>query len=188
MANYDVTVYKLFNGAPFAGETWSNVYIFDAADAATALSKGTAVATLEMSVSYEPIVVTKVTAVSRDDPADKAVGFPGASGALDPTGLGGYLPLFNTVRVVLRDPVKRPEMKYLRLGATPDNIGAGEWSTEFVDAVQTNYADDLVALGGLIGPGGGTVSEAEVLSKIQIRQLDWKRRSRPGFRRGWVPV
>lgn len=187
MAFYKVTVYKLFNGPPFSGETWSNVYTVDAVDASAALTKGTAIATLEMSVSYEPIEVTKVTVVSHDDVADKLVGFPGASGALDPTGLGGYLPLFNTVRVVLRDPILNPEMKYLRLGATPANIGAGEWDSEFVTAVQENYADDLVAL-GIIGPNGGTISEGVVLSKIQIRQLDWKRRSRPGFVRGWVAV
>lgn len=188
MAHYDITIYKLFNGAPFAGETWTNVYRFDVGDATAALAKGVAVSTLEMSVSYEPIIVTKVTAVNKDDSADKLVGFPGATGALDPTGLGGYLPLFNTVRVVLRDPIQNPEQKYLRLGATPSNIGAGEWDGAFVAAVQADYADNLITLGGLIGPNGGTVEEATVLPKVQIRQLDWKRRSRPGFVRGWVPV
>lgn len=187
MAFYRTTIYKRFNGSPFDGETWSNVYWIDAADAETALSKGIAIATLEMSVSYSAISVTKVTAVSKDSSSDKATGFPGSSGALDPTGLGGYLPLFNTVRVVLSDPIDRPEQKYLRLGAQAANLANGVWDTEFVDAVQEDYADNLLVIGNIIGPNGGTVDEATVLSKVQNRQQGWHRRTRPGFHRGWVP-
>ena len=187
MAFYRTTIYKRFNGAPFDGTTWSNVYWIDAGDAETALSKGVAIATLEMAVSYEAVSVTRVTAVSKDDSNDKAVAFPGSSGALDPTGLGGYLPLFNTVRVVLGDPIDRPEQKYLRLGAQTANIGSGAWTTEFVDFVQEEYADNLLVIGNLIGPNGGSIESADVLPQVQNRQQGWHRRTRPGFHRGWVP-
>lgn len=187
MAFYRTTIYKRFNGAPYDGETWSNVYWIDDADAEGAVIKGVAIAALEMAVSYNAISVTKVTAISKDDSADKAVRFPGTAGALDPTGLGGYLPLFNTVRVVLSDPIDRPEQKYLRLGAQTANIGSGNWDTEFVDFVQENYADELLLVGNIIGPNGGTVDGADVLPTVQNRQLGWHRRTRPGFHRGWVP-
>lgn len=187
MAFYRTTIYKRFNGAPYDGESWSNVYWIDAADADVAVTKGVAIATLEMSVSYSAISVTKVTAVSKDDSSDKAVRFPGSSGALDPTGLGGYLPLFNVVRVVLSDPIDKPEQKYLRLGGQAQNLGNGAWDSEFVEFVQENYADNLLLVGNLIGPSGGTIDGADVLAAVQNRQLGWHRRTRPGYHRGWVP-
>lgn len=184
--SYRVTVEKTFNGAPFLGEKWTNVYLFDVADATTAISRGVAAGVAEMSVSYEPIIVSRVVAVNEIDANDRASATPGSLAVLDPTGLGGYLPLFNTVRVVFTDALGRPEQKYLRLGATPDNIGAGAWSTELTDLVQADYVDAILGLGGFVGPSGETPTGGSVLTPIQNRQLGWHRRTREGFHRGWV--
>jgi len=185
--SYRVTVEKMFNGAPFLGEKWTNIYLFDVGDVTTALSRGVAAGVAEMAVSYEPIEVTRVTAVNEVDANDRGSANPGSLAVLDPTGLGGYLPLFNTVRVVFTDSVGRPESKYLRLGATPANIGAGEWTTELTDLVQSDYVEAILGLGGYVGPTGEEPNGGSVQTAIQNRQLGWHRRSRPGFHRGWVP-
>lgn len=188
MPLYRVTTYKEFNGAPFQGEKWSNVYYVQAGDASGAVAVGVIVLNAEMAVSYQPIIGRTVTAVNVANKDDKDKSNPNAEAELDPTGLGGYLPLFNTTRVVFLDEVKRPESKYLRTGATPDNIGAGEWSTEYVDFVNTNYADVLDALTSLRGPNNEELGDGFTIASIQNRQLGWHRRTRPGFKRGWVPV
>lgn len=187
MAIYKAVISKLFNGAPFAGEKWTNVYNFNEVNAEDAADAAVAAGVLEMSVSYEPIIITGIVVFDPGNPADKAVRNPGSVGVLDPLGLGGYLPLFNTNRVVLTDALKSKEQKYLRLGAQADNMTLGQWDTEWVSFVQSTYADDLAALPSLCGPSGEAISAATALAAIQMRQLGWSRRSRPGFHRGYVP-
>lgn len=187
MPIYRTTVYKRWDGAPFDGIAWSNVYHFDVDDAATAISRGVAAGVAEMAVSYAPVTVTRVHAVNTINSDDVATTNPGDSGALDPTGLGGPLPLFNTIRVVFTDALGRPEQKYLRLAANTHNIENGIWSSEFVTFVQENYADDVAALPGYCSPAGQDVTAGTALAAVQIRQLGWHRRPRPGFHRGWVP-
>jgi hypothetical protein len=41
---------------------------------------------------------------------------------------------------------------------------------------------------GIRGPNGEPLITAEVQTAIQMRQIGWHRRVRPGFKRGWVPV
>lgn len=187
MAIYKVVITKLWNGVPFAGEKWTNVYNVNEVSADDAADTGVAIGVLEMSVSYTPIIITGIVAFDPGNTADKSVRNPGSIAALSPTGLGGPVPLFNTTRVVLADALKSKEQKYLRLGANVDNVENGQWSGDFVDFVQSTYADDLAGLPSLCGPGGEAISAATVLAAIQMRQLGWSRRSRPGFHRGYVP-
>jgi hypothetical protein len=140
-----------------------------------------------MDVSYAPANVSRVHAVNTIDRNDVATANPGSSGALDPTGLGGPLPVFNTIRVVFTDVSGRPEQKYLRLAANVENIENGAWSGEFVTAVQDGYADVVAALAGLCSPAGQDVTAGTALPQVQMRQVGWHRRPRPGFHRGWVP-
>jgi len=188
MALYRGTIYKRWDGPPYDGLTWTNVYYTEETDSSFAITTMTAVSTAEMSVSYTPVHVTGIHVINVADKTDVQSSQPGNSGALDPTGLGGPLPIFNTIRVILTDDVGRPEQKYLRLGANVENIENGIWSSEFVAAVQTDYADVVSALGQLRGPTGNVISSGEALAKVQMRQLGWHRRVRPGFKRGWVPV
>lgn len=188
MGLYRVTTYKRWSGPPFDGETWSNVYHFDVLDVDTALSRGVAAGVIEMDVSYAPVDVIRVHAINEALKTDAKTINPGSSGALDPTGLGGPLPLFNTIRVVLADTLGRPEQKYLRLAANVENIENGVWSGEFVTMVNDSYCTPIVALDGLCGPTANPVLSAEALAAVQNRQLGWHRRVRPGFKRGWVPV
>jgi len=187
MAIYRSTSFKRWDGAPYDGIVWRNVYLIDQIDGPNALSDLNALATAEMAVSYTPVSVTRLHVVNVADKTDAFSSSPGSSGALDPTGLGGPVPLFNTIRVVLTDESGRPEQKYLRLAANVQNIEAGVWSAEFVTFVQENYADFIPTLGSVRGPTGDLVTDATALAPVQDRQLGWHRRVRPGFHRGWVP-
>ena len=188
MAIYRTTIYKEFNGAPFLGERWSNVYWVNAIDVSAALSVGVILAGHEMAVSYTPIRVTSVNVVDPGNPADRGSQAMALDGDLDPTGLGGALPLFNTIRVRFTGTIQKPEQKYLRLGANTANIGSGTWDSEFVTFVQTNYADEVAGMISVTGPDGDDIVSGVALAPVQNRQLSWHRRTRPGFRRGWVAV
>jgi hypothetical protein len=188
MALYRSTSFKRWDGPPYDGIVWRNVYIIDQIDGPNALSDLNAFATAEMAVSYTPVSVTRLHVVNLADKTDAFSSSPGSSGALPTTGLGGPVPLFNTIRIVLTDDSGRPEQKYLRLAANVANVENGVWSGEFVTYVQENYADFLPTLGSLRGPTGDLVTAATALAPIQMRQLGWHRRVRPGFKRGWVPV
>lgn len=183
-----VTVEKTVTGPVFTGEKWTNVYHFNVSDADTALSRGVAVGVLEMLVSYEDVLVSKVSTYVAGDPSQTRIATPGSVGVLDGTGLGPVVPLFNTVRVVFTDGEGRSEMKYLRTMARADNMGNGVWDGEYVTLVQASYADAAVALEGFCGPNDQEVTDGLVIAAIQMRQLGWSRRPRPGFKRGWVPV
>lgn len=184
---YQVTTIKQFTSAPFVGEQWENVYHFEVLGASEALSQGVEAAELEMAVSANTIKCVGVRVYVPGDSSQSRFVNPDLTGAIDPAALGGFLPLFNTMRVVLADTEGRPEQKYLRLGASAANIGSGSWDGEFVEFVQDNYATPLLALLGLCGPTGNPVTAATALAPVQIRQLGWKRRTREGFHRGWVP-
>lgn len=188
MGLYRTTVYKRWSGPPYDGEAWSNVYHFDVIDAATALSRGVAAGVIEMDNSYAPVDVVRVHVINLADKTDVATAQPGSSGALDPTGLGGPLPLFNTIRIILADSLGRPEQKYLRLAANVQNIEGGVWSGEFVTSVNDNYCTPIVGLAGICGPTANPITGASALAAVQMRQLGWHRRTRVGFKRGWVPV
>lgn len=111
-----------------------------------------------------------------------------AYGVITNVGNANALPLFNTVRVTFGSAAGRPEQKYLRGVIQESNVEGPLISTELRDLVQTSYANVLLGIAGYIGPTGEAHTSASVQRAIQMRQLRWSRRFRPGFRRGYVPV
>lgn len=98
------------------------------------------------------------------------------------------LPLFNAVRCTLSDGNGRPSQKYLRLPLEESDITAGTITVTLSNLVQLSYITDLLALDGLVSNTGDVFTEGAVIPAVQMRQLNWKRRARPGFVRGWVAV
>ncbi len=186
MAVYTLVITKEFQGVPFLGEKWTNIYHCNTVTASDALNVAEAVAALEMAVSYTPIMVIGCVAYDPGNPNDKARSSPNIPAELDPTGLGGTLPLFNTVRVVSADAVKAAEQKYLRLGANAANIGSGTWDGAFITAIETDYAVPISGFIELRGPNDEVITSVTVRPDVQMRQLGWSRRTRPGFHRGYV--
>lgn len=187
MPIYRATTFKQWVGAPYNLQQWRNVYLLDSPVKEDALSDCIAIGQSEMATSYAPVHFTRAHVVNLADKNDAATSSRTEVGSLDPAGLGGPVPLFNVIRVVIADTAGRPEQKYYRLGANAQNIENGVWSAEFVDSVQTLIADWLLTLASYVSPSGETMVSATALQPIQIRQLGWHRRVRPGFHRGWVP-
>jgi len=187
MGNYIGTVYKrlIDNGI----EEWENVYRLVSDDLNEAEEAIIAIKEAEKAVSYVEVNFFRYS-VKPDVPNSPALIVDiDEPGDLASTDLGGVLPLFNTVLVTFSDVIGRSEKKYLRLGAHRDNLGtSGAWSSELTDFVQTNYANVVAAIPDYVGPSGESHTGGQVQRKVQMRQLHWSRRTKPGFKRGWVPV
>lgn len=185
MVRYITTVHKvadLFLGP----ERWSNVYHVEAADPEAALDIGVSIANIEQQVYKDYVTMSRVTVVE-DQPEPP----PGSSrvltGAGDVTGdPDTLLPLFNSVRCTFSDGNGRPSQKYLRLPLEEADVTNGRLTITLINFVFLNYVTDLIALAGVVSNSGDTFIEGSVVHAVQMRQLNWKRRSRPGFRRGWV--
>lgn len=168
-------------------EIWSNVYEINAFDAFNALEICQNIQTLEANVSYDTVQFIKTHVMDEGDHArTRTASSTLIFGALPSTGLGGPLPLFNCVRVTFLNLEGKPEQKYLRLGANKANLADGRWSGELVTYVKENYADPLAEMAEYVGPGNEAHLSGSVSNLVQNRQLGWKRRGRPGFKRGWV--
>lgn len=172
-----------------SGEKWSNVYDLLTGSASDALTTLNAIRSMEMTVSYTTVAATRINVVNVADRNDrKAETLTGATGALPTTGLGGDLPLFLTVLCTFADSVRRPERKFLRTGAQRNNLELGRWSAEYTAYVDANYTQPLFGSLEYVGPNGERPTSGSTSDIVQERQLGWHRRSRPGFRRGWVAV
>jgi hypothetical protein len=188
MPLYKATIFKEQILAGVKGPTWSNVYTLTAGSLDDAAAGMTTCRINEQNVSYDTIHFTR--GIVRENVvggASKQLGFD-TNGELDSTGLGGPLPLFCTVRIAFTDAFRKPEQKYLRLGANEANLSLGRWDGEFLTYVAGNYAAVMLALVPFVGPSGERPTGYEVQGAVQNRQLGWHRKTRPGFRRGWVPV
>lgn len=186
MALYRVTLFKRI---PDHAEVkpWSNVYYTDVADLASALDSAETIADFEVTILKDYVEVFKVSAVQPE-----LLHQPGSSKAVSYTGMvvGDFslmLPLFNAVRIIMSDEVGRPSQKYFRCPLQEDEITSGTLTAPFIDDVNNNYCGPLLGYGNLRSNSGDEITDIRVQPSIQMRQVDWHRRTRPGFKRGWVP-
>jgi len=187
MARYRVTTYKhFFDHDGF--KPWSNVYYLETSSLENALSGGVAIATVETHILKEYVKVFRVHAVQ-----DATLHQAGGSQEVDLQGqvTGDFalmLPLFNTIRITFSDGVGRPSSKYFRCPLQEDEITSGALIGAFIDDINTNYCEDLLGIPGLVSNTGDDFTDIVCQPNVQMRQTDWHRRTRPGFKRGWVPV
>lgn len=188
MTLYRATIYKRATGIYYTGEQWSNVYTIQEVNATEARGVAASVALLEAAVMLDFYRVYRIVVVDPNATDDRAVASVDYQGERSGVGIGSPMPLFNTVRIILTDDVQRPESKYLRGLLAADNIENGLVSSELRTAVQDDYVTPLLALNQVVGPDDNPITGGSVQAAVQMRQLGWHRRTRPGFRRGWVPV
>ena len=184
MALFRCTVYKRLTALD--EPTWTNIYHYEALGVNSALDAAEGAAALEMAVSIQAVVVYRLTAkpVSGGQIGIRSVNIPGAFD-VDPVNL---VPLFNTIRCIFTDNVERSESKYLRGCIAEANVQGFNISGELRTAVQDDYVTPLLETLGIRGPNGETLQSGTVQQAIQNRQVGWHRRTRPGYKRGWVPV
>lgn len=178
----------IFKQRVTGGPVWSNVYTLNTTSLEDALANLATCRINEQNVSYSGVhflygIVREAIpgGLSMQQTYD-------TNGELDPTGLGGPLPLFCTVRVSFSDGYRKPEQKYLRLLANEANLTLGVWDAELTAYVMDNYVTPMLGIAAYVGPSGEHPTSGLVHTEVQNRQLGWHRRTRPGYRRGWVPV
>lgn len=184
MARYKGTISKRYGVDRI---TWVNTYNIDEVNSLEAIDVLNSILVAEIAVHSSDVVFFRTHVVNVVDSSDVRSIAMNEPGDRDPSTLGGVLPLFNTLRVVFSDGVKKPEQKYLRLPGYEANLTNGAWDGELVDYVNDNYVAPLLALTAFVGPNGEHPTTGAAVQAVQNRQLGWHRRTRPGFHRGWVP-
>jgi len=187
MVFYRVTTHKRIYLEPTI-PPWTNVYHVDAASVEDALDKAESIVEIEKTVHWSNIQFYKVSAKQPSELSQagqsRTIEEVGDRDATDEK----YLPLFCTVRVIFEDSIKRPDQKYLRTPLMESDVENGQIITDTITLVDTSYAEALVALAYIRSSSNESYTSGFTVRPVQMRQRDWHRRTRPGFKRGWVPV
>lgn len=186
MVLIQATTYKRLIADP--EDHWTNVYMLEAANTVAALDLLEPLAQFEADIMGETAEVFKLHCgdlLPNTPGAVRYVNMPGLQPVATP---GALLPQWNTMKVVFYNVVGRPEIKYLRLPGYLDMIDGQTWKTAVVTAVSLGYAGHLSNYEFYVGPTGEPHTGYDVSPIVQMRQTNWHRRGRPGFKRGWVPV
>lgn len=186
MPLYRATIHK---GIEAGGPSWSNVYNLLCSDAFVAGTTAQAVAEIESAVTYDIVFFGLIDIINVADKTDRLTVAMNINGSLNHDTVGVQLPLYCTTLVTFTDRVKKPEKKFIRSPGWSDRITAGaSWDSAWILNFHNNYMNPLLDMPEFVGPNGERPSEATVHNPIWNRQLGWNRRTRPGFKRGWVPV
>lgn len=186
MVHIIATIYKQMILQPEV--QWSNVYSLNSANTVAALDNAEEIAGFEAAVMSETARVFRLHCVENvpgSDGAIRNVDIEGTQPVAEPTEL---LPMWNTVKVSFENVIGRPEIKYLKLPLYKDMIDGLEIAGSVYTQVVLGYAAPLAAYEFYVGPGLEVHTGYQVSRNIQMRQTDWHRRQRPGYKRGWVPV
>lgn len=166
---------------------WTNVYMLNSANILAAMANLQDISNAEAQVMGETARVYKLHCIAKEGGfgVQEEVDKPGVQNVADPDTM---LPLWNCVKCTFFSATGRPEIKYLKLPLYIDMIEGVNINNAVQTAVQLDYTGHLVSIPQYVGPNGETHIAGSTSQVIQMRQTDWHRRFRPGFRRGWVPV
>lgn len=187
MAFYKGTIYK--HMIPDPTEVWSNVYNLEAANESEALDILEAVMIIEQTVHKDYVVFDKL-AVRQDSVLSGSGQQRAVSGVVGAvTGTPSLrLPLFNVARAIFSDAVNRPDQKYLRLPLEEGDTAGGFLESTLIALLNADYCEALKETAGVVSSSHVPYTGSSVQDAVQMRQISWSRRTRPGFKRGWVPV
>lgn len=101
---------------------------------------------------------------------------------------GAPLPSWNCARFQLAGNLgERLHTFYLRMGLTEDDVNGQTLTVTAASAVGSCWAG-LLAINACCDKDGFVFAYGANDNLVHMRQPAWRRRTRPGFRRGWVPV
>lgn len=188
MPLYLATIKKEFVTGTLDVKPWVNTYHIDAVDLAAALAVGGDILEIEKNVHWAIVRFTQLYA--------RQVDFPGQEGRAQALNVFGdravgsntFLPSFCAVRVTFNDDIGRPDQKYLRLPLAEDSTENGQLDTAEFALLGAGYLLPMLSVGGVVSSNGVTYTGGAIQPNIQNRQRGWHRRTRVGYKRGWVPV
>lgn len=188
MPVYRVTVTKHLDDGPYALRNFSNVYHINRTDMAAAALAAPELVALEKTLYPDNVHIIRY---SVSDPAAPRTGFSKSvfeGGSRSVGAVATQLPPFNTVIARLQVATGRPSMMHLRPIIDESEIDSGSISAGLLTAITDGWATPLVGLGYVTDESGNPITGVVVDSPVASRQLGWHRRTRVGFKRGWVPV
>lgn len=101
---------------------------------------------------------------------------------------GYQLPGWNVGQIQLVPALgERPHTFYIRMGLTEDDV-AGQNLEAAAETALTDLVTSLLSIGAVCDKDGFIFTQGSRSTVVHMRQLGWRRRSRPGYKRGWVPV
>jgi hypothetical protein len=166
---------------------WSNVWRIDATSIAQAQTKAIALQGAEANLCWDNVELYKLSI--RQFLGTAAVELnttqEGTRGGGDPD---VQLPLFNTVRVDFSAASGRGSKFYMRPPLIEAEVLGFNLVNTYRDYVNDTIVEPIIALGYVLNSAGLPFTAGVVHTQVQMRQRGWHRRTRPGFRRGWVPV
>lgn len=166
---------------------WSNVWHVQAATVSAALAVTDSLVNAYINVLKDYAEVYNVHVQVPNplgSPGGSNTNIVGGTETGDPTAM---LPLFNTIRVAMQDGEGRPNLKYFRLPLEEGELENGVPTSAFIDNFNTTFLSLLPAVSGLVSNRDNEFTSYTVVPIAQMRQQGWHRRTRPGFKRGWVP-
>lgn len=183
MAQFEITTHKYLGDAQVV--KWTNNYNTLAADILEAQDQADEIAALEALVLWDNVVIRKIEVrqVGASAGSTRNVFVEGERADADPL---VQLPLFNCVRVTLIAGAGRPSLKYIRPPLVEVEVEGFNLTTAFTDSFDSTFVAPLVGLGYLCNQDGNLIQGWDVYQPVQMRQLGWSRRTRPGFHRGYV--
>lgn len=163
-----------------------NTYVTNASTA-TAWSDAEGLA----SAFLETVVPTTATltsiGVSNPDVVNGTLIIPQSSAGTR-VATGDPLPGWNTARIQFSAALgQRIHTFYPRCGLTEDDV-EGQVLTTGMSTLVGALVSGLLAVESMCDKDGQIFGYGSHTTRVQMRQLGWRRRTRPGFKRGWVPV
>lgn len=175
-------------GSTVTGYTWRNNYWINADGPEDGLLAAENIANSEANFHGENVQFMEVVLT---DPSktfnQRKIQTPTLQGLYAMT--GATIPLWNVAVVDFTDlDFSRPERKYYRLLMGENDVTGSVLEPALITAMQDTLDFLLTVAIPPCTPTGGTITAAVVKTLLGMRQVSWHRHSRPGFKRGYVPV
>lgn len=179
MALFRVQVFKQLDGSD---REWSNTYLVDAADLASASLAAAPIPTHEQPLHGDNVTITRMRVSDTTEDTDVFDIIPlGLIGTAFSAADSEWLPLYNTIRVDIGVAGGgRPSRKYYRSPVWEDAQVNGRLNASIKTLFDGTIADlisDVSTAGGtLVDPDGQEWTTPNTLLPVQMRQLHRKRK------------
>lgn len=151
-------------------EFWTNRYILNSADLASATAVGAQIVTAERTIHTTDVNFNRYRVADLDPLTDIFTITPiGLTGGV--TKSTDYLPLFNVLRVDFGVEQGRPSRKYLRLPIQESQQVDFAFTPGFLAFVQTNYVDAMLGISQYVDVDGQNIINGAPKESVAMRQL-----------------
>lgn len=167
---------------------WRNVYHLNTPTISDAADISDNVLSVEAAIHGTTVKFVK-TIISDPTKVERRIIKSWDSTSGDRTITGAVIPDWNVADVeFIPASNHRTERKYYRIQLGEGDIVGAQLESALVTLIQTEMDALVSGVIALCAPNGDSIVNSTAFAAVGMRQLYWKRRHKPGFKRGWVPV